>query len=120
MIGVIFAAGSFFWLNSAREWWEGSAGVDCAGTADAVPVISSLEAAPDLDWLKLCEQPRNLSVRDSSLSKVTISRLWLALTVSFIFGAAVRTHYLKDPGLVWKSNLLLVVVGLLGALSPDT
>jgi MFS family permease len=39
--------------------------------------------------------------------------VWLALSVNFIFGEAVRAHYLKDPGFVWQSNLLLVVVGLL-------
>ena len=39
--------------------------------------------------------------------------LWLALSVNFILGTAVRSHYLKDPGFVWQSNLLLVVVGLL-------
>ena len=39
--------------------------------------------------------------------------LWLALSVNFILGAAVRSYYLKDPGFVWQSNLLLVVVGLL-------
>jgi len=39
--------------------------------------------------------------------------IWLALSVSMILAAAVRAHYLKDPGFVWQSNLLLVVVGLL-------
>lgn len=39
--------------------------------------------------------------------------VWLALSVNFILGEAVRAHYLKDPGFVWQSNLLLVVVGLL-------
>ena len=38
---------------------------------------------------------------------------WVALSVSFILASAVRAHYLKDPGFVWQSNLLLVVVGLL-------
>jgi hypothetical protein len=33
--------------------------------------------------------------------------------VNAILGTAVRAHYLKDPGFVWQSNLLLVVVGLL-------
>jgi hypothetical protein len=39
--------------------------------------------------------------------------VWLALSVSIILATAVRSHYLKDPGFVWQSNLLLVVVGLL-------
>ena len=39
--------------------------------------------------------------------------IWLALSVNFILGAAVRSHYLKDPGFIWQSNLLLAVVGLL-------
>ena len=39
--------------------------------------------------------------------------VWLALSVDFILIAAVRSHYLKDPGFVWQSNLLLLVVGLL-------
>ncbi|HET9712430.1 MAG TPA: serine/threonine-protein kinase [Pyrinomonadaceae bacterium] len=39
--------------------------------------------------------------------------VWLALSVNFILAAAVRSHYLKDPGFVWQSNLLLLVVGLL-------
>jgi hypothetical protein len=37
----------------------------------------------------------------------------LALSVNFILATAVRSYYLKDPGFVWQSNLLLVVVGLL-------
>jgi hypothetical protein len=39
--------------------------------------------------------------------------VWLAVSVNMILGAAVRSHYLKDPGFMWQSNLLLVVVGLL-------
>ena len=39
--------------------------------------------------------------------------VWLALSVNFILSEAVQSHYLKDPGFVWQSNLLLVVVGLL-------
>jgi serine/threonine protein kinase len=39
--------------------------------------------------------------------------VWLALSVNMILATAVRTHYLKDPGFVWQSNLLLVVVGVL-------
>src|SRR4030095_1068879 len=39
--------------------------------------------------------------------------VWLTLSVNFILSSAVRTHYLKDPGFVWQSNLLLVVVVLL-------
>ncbi len=39
--------------------------------------------------------------------------VWLALSVDLILGEALRAHYLKDPGFVWQSNLLLIVVGLL-------
>ena len=39
--------------------------------------------------------------------------VWLALSVSMILATALRSHYLKDPGFVWQSNLLLIVVGLL-------
>ena len=39
--------------------------------------------------------------------------VWLALSVNFILGTAVRIHYLKNPGFVWQSNLLLVLVGVL-------
>jgi len=39
--------------------------------------------------------------------------VWLALSVTFILGTAVRSHYLRDPGFIWQSNLLLVFVGLL-------
>jgi len=39
--------------------------------------------------------------------------VWLALSVSFILATAVRSHYLKDPGFVWQSNPLLVVVVIL-------
>jgi serine/threonine protein kinase len=39
--------------------------------------------------------------------------VWLALSVNFLLGTAVRAHYLKDPGFVWQSNLLLILVGLL-------
>jgi hypothetical protein len=39
--------------------------------------------------------------------------VWLAGSVSMILSTAVRTYYLKDPGFVWQSNLLVVVVGLL-------
>jgi hypothetical protein len=55
----------------------------------------------------------------TSLSAVQLYRsygfatVWLAVSVNMILGAAVRSHYLKDPGFMWQSNLLLVVVGLL-------
>jgi hypothetical protein len=39
--------------------------------------------------------------------------VWLVVSVSMILSTAVRSHYLQDPGFVWQSNLLLVVVGLL-------
>ena len=39
--------------------------------------------------------------------------VWLALSVNMILATALRSHYLKDPGFVWQSNLLLVVVGFL-------
>jgi hypothetical protein len=39
--------------------------------------------------------------------------VWLVVSVSMILSTAVRSHYLKDPGFVWQSNLLLVVVGFL-------
>ena len=39
--------------------------------------------------------------------------VWLALSVNLMLGAAVQSHYLKDPGFVWQSNVLLAVVGLL-------
>jgi hypothetical protein len=42
-----------------------------------------------------------------------VATVWLALSVSVILATALRSHYLKDPGFVWQSNLLLVVVGLL-------
>ena len=45
--------------------------------------------------------------------KYGFATVWLALSVSIILATAVRSHYLKDPGFVWQSNLLLVVVGLL-------
>jgi hypothetical protein len=39
--------------------------------------------------------------------------VWLAVSVSMILSTAVRAHYLQDPGFVWQSNLLMVVVALL-------
>jgi serine/threonine protein kinase len=39
--------------------------------------------------------------------------LWLAVSVSLTLNTAVRSHYLRDPGFVWQSNLLLAIVGLL-------
>jgi serine/threonine protein kinase len=39
--------------------------------------------------------------------------IWLALSVSMILSTAVRVHYLQDPGFVWQSNLLVLIVGLL-------
>ena len=39
--------------------------------------------------------------------------VWLALSINFVFLAAVRSRYLQDPGFVWQSNLLVVFVALL-------
>jgi serine/threonine protein kinase len=39
--------------------------------------------------------------------------VWLAVSVSMILSTAVRAHYLQDPGFVWQSNALVVIVGLL-------
>jgi inner membrane protein involved in colicin E2 resistance len=38
---------------------------------------------------------------------------WLALSISMVFVAAVRSRYLQDPGFVWQSNLLVIYVVLL-------
>ena len=39
--------------------------------------------------------------------------VWLAVGVSMILSVAVQVHYLHDPGFVWQSNFLVVVIGLL-------
>ena len=114
MIGLIFAGG----ITLLVEFSERVLGHGVLATI--VPAL--LIAIVETSYL----EPRWILIGLSFLSSLVTSLLvmllyrrygfatvWLALSVSMILTAAVRSHYLKDPGFVWQSNLLLVVVGLL-------
>ena len=114
MIGLIFAGGITLLVElSERVLGHGV-------LASIVPAL--LFAIVETSYL----EPRWILIGFSFLSSLVscllvmllyrrygFATVWLALSVSMILTAAVRSHYLKDPGFVWQSNLLLVVVGLL-------
>ena len=114
MIALIFAGGIVLLVEfSERVLGHGV-------LASIVPAL--LFAIAETSYL----EPRLILIGLSFLSSLVTSLIviqiyrrygfatvWLALSVSMILAAAVRSHYLKDPGFVWQSSLLLVVVGLL-------
>ena len=113
MIGLIFAGGIVLLFEfSERLLGHGV-------LASIVPALLIAIAITSLE-------PRWILIGLSFLNSLVICLLavllyrrygfatvWLALSVNFILASAVRSHYLKDPGFVWQSNLLLVVVGFL-------
>jgi len=114
MIGLIFAGGIILLVElSERVLGHGV-------LASIVPalLIAIVESSfSELRWILI-----GLGFLSSLVSSLLVIHLyrrygfatvWLALSVSMILATAVRSHYLKDPGFVWQSNLLLVVVGLL-------
>jgi hypothetical protein len=114
MIALIFAAGIILLVEFSERV------VGHGVLASIVPAL--LIATAMTSYL----EPRWILIALSFLSNLVLCLLaiqlyrrygfatvWLALSVSLILAAAVRAHYLKDPGFVWQSNLLLVLVGLL-------
>jgi hypothetical protein len=114
MVGLMFAMGIILLVEfSERLLGHGV-------LASIVPAL--LIAIATTSYL----EPRWILIGISFLSRLVICLLliqlyrrygfatvWLALSVNFILDTAVRCHYLKDPGFVWQSNLLLLFVGLL-------
>jgi hypothetical protein len=114
MLGLIFAGGIILLVEfSERVIGHGVMASIVPALLIAMATTSYLEPRWILIGLSF------LSSLVSSLLAIQLYRrygfatVWLALSVSMILATALRSHYLKDPGFVWQSNLLLVVVGLL-------
>lgn len=114
MIGLIFAAGIILLVEFSER---------VVGRGVLASIVPALLIAIAITSYS---QPRWILIGLSFLSSLVtcllpiqlyrrygFATVWLALSVNFILAAAVQSHYLKDPGFVWQSNLLLVVVGLL-------
>jgi hypothetical protein len=114
MIGLIFAGGVVLLVEfSERVLGRGVLASIVPALLIAIAMTSYLEPR----WILI-----GLSFLSSLVTSLLVIHLcrrygfatvWLALSVSMILATAVRSHYLKDPGFVWQSNLLLIVVGLL-------
>ena len=114
MIGLIFAGGITLLVEfSERVVGQGVLASIVPALLIAIAMTSYLELRWILIGLSFLSSFVTCLLAIQLYRRYGFATVWLALSVSLILGAAVRSHYLKDPGFVWQSNLLLVVVGLL-------
>ena len=114
MIGLIFAGGIILLVEfSERVAGHGMLASIVPALLIAIATTSYLEPRWILIGLSFLISLVTCLLAIQLYRRYGFATIWLALSVSMILGAAVRSHYLKDPGFVWQSNLLLVVVGLL-------
>ena len=114
MIGLIFAGGIILLVEfSERVLGHGVLASIVPALLLAIALTSYLEPRWVLIGLSFLTSLVTCLLVIQLYRRWGFATVWLALSVFFILDAAVRTHYLKDPGFVWQSNLLLVLVGLL-------
>jgi len=114
MIGLIFACGIVLLVEfSERVLGRGMLASIVPALLIAIAITSYLEPRWILIGLSFLFGLITCLLVIELYRRHGFATVWLALSVNAILATAVRTHYLKDPGLVWQSNLLLVVVGLL-------
>lgn len=114
MIGLIFAGGIILLVEfSERVVGPGVLASTVPALLIAIAITSYLEPRWVLIGLSFLSSLVTCLLAIQLYRRYGFATVWLALSVNLILGAAVRTHYLKDPGFVWQSNLLLVVVVLL-------
>jgi uncharacterized membrane protein YjjP (DUF1212 family) len=114
MIGLIFAAGIILLVEfSERVVGHGVLASIVPALLIAIAMTSYLEPRWILIGLSFLTSLVICLLAIQLYRRYGFATVWLALSVSMILAAAVRSHYLKDPGFVWQSNLLLILVGLL-------
>jgi serine/threonine protein kinase len=114
MIGLIFAGGITLLVEfSERVVGHGVLATIVPALLIAIAMTSYLEPRWILIGISFLSGLVTCLLAIRLYRRYGFATVWLALSVSMILAAAVRSHYLKDPGFVWQSNLLLVVVGLL-------
>ncbi len=114
MIGLIFAGGIILLVEfSERALGHGVLASIVPALLIAIAITSYLEPRWILIGLSFLSNLVTCLLAIHLYRRYGFATVWLALSVSFILATAVRCHYLKDPGFVWQSNLLLAVVGLL-------
>jgi serine/threonine protein kinase len=114
MIGLIFACGIILLVEfSERVVGRGVPASIVPALLIAIAMTSYLEPRWVLIGLSFVSNLVTCLLAIQLYRRYGFATVWLALSVYFILSTAVRSHYLKDPGFVWQSNLLLVVVGFL-------
>ncbi len=114
MIGLIFAGAIVLLVEfSERVMGHGLLASIVPALLIAIGITSYLEPGWILIVLSFLSSLVTCLLAVHLYRRYGFATVWLALSVNMILAAAVRSHYLKDPGFVWQSNLLLVVVGLL-------
>jgi hypothetical protein len=114
LVGLIFACGIILLVElSERVVGHGVLASIVPALLIAIAMTSYFEPRWILIGLSFLSSLVTCLLAIQLYRRYGFATVWLALSVNFILGAAVRSHYLKDPGFVWQSNLLLVVVGLL-------
>jgi len=114
MIGLIFACGIILLVElSERVLGRGVLASVVPALLIAIAITSYNEQRWILIGLSFLTSLVTCLLAIQLYRRYGFATVWLALSVNFILATAVRAHYLKDPGFVWQSNLLLVVVGLL-------
>ncbi|HTG91400.1 MAG TPA: serine/threonine-protein kinase [Pyrinomonadaceae bacterium] len=114
MIGLIFAIGIILLVEfSERVFGHGVLAAIVPALLIAIAITSYNEPRWILIGLSFLSSLVTCLLAIHLYRRYGFATVWLALSVSFILATAVRSHYLKDPGFVWQSNPLLVVVVIL-------
>src|SRR5215213_7551071 len=114
MIGLIFAGGIVLLVEfSERVVGHGVLASLVPALLIAIATTSYLEPRWILIGLSFLNSLVTCLLAIQLYRRYGFATVWLALSVNMILSAAVRSHYLQDPGFVWQSNALLVAVVLL-------
>ena len=114
MIGLIFAGGIVLLVEfSERVVGHGVLASIVPALLIAIAMTSYLEPRWILIGLSFLSSLVTCLLVIHLYRRYGFATVWLALSVSLMLAAALRSHYLKDPGFVWQSNLLLILVALL-------
>ncbi len=114
MVGLIFAAGITLLVEfSERVVGQGVLASIVPALLIAIAMTSYFESRWILIGLSFLTSLVLCLLAVQLYRRYGFATAWLALSVTFILEGAVRAHYLKDPGFVWQSNLLLILIGLL-------
>jgi serine/threonine protein kinase len=114
MIGLILAGGIVLLVEfTGRLVGQGVVALIVPALLISIATTSYLEPRWILIGLSFLSSLLTCLLAVQLYRKYGFATLWLAVSVSLTLNTALRSHYLRDPGFVWQSNLLVAIVGLL-------